>query len=276
LATAAQSRTSAFANDVQLTSHGRILEDSSCLCADEPDNEEVTTVRMLMFHTHAKRFAPKLAPYFEKTGINVELIESTDYGQFVEEMLLNTESGVYEGYYFLPDITAELDMKNGMADLTELVANNDDLEWTDILPFNRKIQATYNGAVKSIPCDGDLFSLFYRKDLFEKYNRTVPRTWDEYAETAAFFHGMQVPGLNGSNTTVTLSGSCIERGKQCNWAYYFNVLVHASVVQAQRTVSGHYFDTDTFEPLFGEGLAETLRILEELAKYGAPEGAARK
>ena len=35
-----------------------------------------------------------------------------------------------------------------------------------------------------IPLDGDVLSFYYRKDLFEKYDKQPPKTWEEYTELA--------------------------------------------------------------------------------------------
>lgn len=132
------------------------------------------------------------------------------------------------------------------------------------------MQSVYNGKVRLLPCDGDVHSLFYRKDLFEEFSINVPRTWDEYTEVAKFFHGREVP-VPGTNETVTLTGSCVERKLSCHEGGYFNMLVHSTSTQALGTETGALLNPDDFEPLMGEAMAETLRHLENQAKYGNPE-----
>ena len=138
--------------------------------------------------------------------------------------------------------------------------------------FNRELQAVYDDKVRSIPCDGDVLSLFYRLDLFEEHGIQPPRTWDEYTEVAKYFHGMKVPAQDGSNRTKTLVGSCIDRGSKCVMTRYWDQLVHSSIAQSQGTSSGMLFDTKTFEPNLGEALAETLRHIENQIKYGSENG----
>jgi multiple sugar transport system substrate-binding protein len=41
------------------------------------------------------------------------------------------------------------------------------------------------GGIYAIPDDGGPVGLMYRKDIFDKYNLTPPKTWDEYAADAA-------------------------------------------------------------------------------------------
>lgn len=42
----------------------------------------------------------------------------------------------------------------------------------------------FEGKVYGVPQDVAPLMLFYRTDLFQQYGLTVPKTWDEYAETA--------------------------------------------------------------------------------------------
>ena len=256
----------------------RRLRDETCPCSDEQVQQEtVTTIRMIApggekqprMDRITNRFRDRAPAFKERTGVNVEVIGVGDRVDFNEEALIDATANIYDGYFFEQGMTGDMMELNGFADLTEFVSESQELAWTDIFPFNREHQALYDSKVLSIPCDGDIFSLFYRKDLFDQYNVSVPRTWDEYSEVAAFFDGMQVPNAYG-NGTQELSGSCIERGNLGMAGFVF--LVHASTVQTEGTASGIFFDQDTFEPLLGEAFAETLRHLENQVKYGAPDG----
>lgn len=197
---------------------GRVLEDGVCLC-DEP--EKVTTIRMLTpggkgtsFDFFTDRWRRRVDPYFEKTGIKVELINLGSLGALDAEMMEDAGKAVYDGYGYIPAEQGALAEAGGLADLTDFVAGNEDVAWTDVLPFARDTLAVYGGKVVTLPCDGDVHSLHYRKDLFEEHGLSPPRTWDEYTEIAKYFHGMEVDNGYG-NGTVTLSGSCVARGRNC-------------------------------------------------------------
>ena len=69
--------------------------------------------------------------------------------------------------------------QGGLADLTEFVRDDENIDWLDIFPFNRNVQSVFDHSVRLLPCDGDVHSMYYRKDLFEEYNIQIPRTWDE-------------------------------------------------------------------------------------------------
>jgi multiple sugar transport system substrate-binding protein len=49
-------------------------------------------------------------------------------------------------------------------------------------------QVTLGNAVYSIPEDSGPMALYYRQDIFQKYNIPVPTTWAQYADAAAKLH----------------------------------------------------------------------------------------
>jgi multiple sugar transport system substrate-binding protein len=49
-------------------------------------------------------------------------------------------------------------------------------------------EVTLNNGVYAIPQDGGPMALFYRADIFQKYNLPVPTTWAQYAADAAKLH----------------------------------------------------------------------------------------
>jgi multiple sugar transport system substrate-binding protein len=70
-----------------------------------------------------------------------------------------------------------------------------------------------NGKLIALPYFADAQFLYYRKDLLEKYQRPVPKTWDEMIETArVIMEGEKSPQLQGFST----AGSPIE-GTVCTY-----------------------------------------------------------
>jgi len=49
-------------------------------------------------------------------------------------------------------------------------------------------QVQLSGGVYAIPQDGGPMELYYRQDIFQKYNIPVPTTWAQYADDAAKLH----------------------------------------------------------------------------------------
>jgi multiple sugar transport system substrate-binding protein len=70
-----------------------------------------------------------------------------------------------------------------------------------------------NGELVALPAHADAMFLYYRKDLLEKYDREVPRTWSELQETAKIvLEGEGNPSLEG----VSFQGAAIE-GAVCTF-----------------------------------------------------------
>jgi multiple sugar transport system substrate-binding protein len=130
--------------------------------------------------------------------------------------------------------------------------------------------------IRLIPLDGDVLHMFYRRDLFERHNIKVPRTWDEYQQAAEYFHG-QPWGPNGT----ILTGSCVSRARtvnpftatatngQCN--AYWTSLVLSSMTQTKGSTDGYLLDPKTAQPILGQAMEETLRILSDQNSVGPVE-----
>lgn len=72
-------------------------------------------------------------------------------------------------------------LKPHLLDLTPYVPQEEiDQHFESIIENN-----TVDGKLLALPLYTDVGILYYRKDLLEKYGRSVPRTWDELTETAA-------------------------------------------------------------------------------------------
>ena len=199
-------------------------------------------------------------------------LECLGYDELHQEILSDAKlkTGYYDGYMFGPFLTGEMAKVEGLHDLTSYVQDGGefDLRWNDLFRFNRENAAVYDNKVVMIPLDGDVLSLYYRKDLFEKYDKTPPKTWQEYTELAKFFHGKVEPLPGTTNETVTLSGSCVGRKFRCQEEHWV-ILILSSMTQFAGTKTGFLFDTSNMEPLLGEAFVETIRFTEEQFAYGA-------
>ncbi|WP_314174241.1 ABC transporter substrate-binding protein [Streptomyces winkii] len=79
-------------------------------------------------------------------------------------------------YYALPEFM----LVNGLTDLSEHGADKlkgDYVDW-------QWKQGVFNGRVHAIPQASGPMAHFYRKDLFERWDIEVPRTWDEFRTAA--------------------------------------------------------------------------------------------
>lgn len=86
----------------------------------------------------------------------------------------------FDGYIITPLWIGEL--AEGLFETTEFMKEysvQDPTYWTDILLFYREVISSYDDGLYLFPFDGDCISMFYRRDLLDKYEKDVPKTWDE-------------------------------------------------------------------------------------------------
>lgn len=151
-------------------------------------------------------------PMWEQlTGIKsnvVELSNPDQYSKAVAEHIAG--SGAYDVLDISPAWTPSLADGGVIAPLDEYIAkymNMADLE--DYHPLYKALP-TYKGKIWGFFDDGDMFALYYRKDIFEdpkmketyqaKFARPLapPKTWEEYAETAQFITDQMAPNVYGA------------------------------------------------------------------------------
>jgi len=97
---------------------------------------------------------------------------------------LKAEKGVPDvvqiEFQYIPSFT-QID---ALADISQYGANdvkNDYVDWT-------WSQVSEGDKVYAIPQDSGPMALLYRKDIFDKYDLKVPKTWDEFASEADKLH----------------------------------------------------------------------------------------
>jgi multiple sugar transport system substrate-binding protein len=72
----------------------------------------------------------------------------------------------------------------GLVDISQYGANS---VKDQFVPWTWK-QVSLDNAVYAIPQDSGPMGMFYREDIFKKYNLSVPTTWAQYADVAARLH----------------------------------------------------------------------------------------
>lgn len=151
-------------------------------------------------------------PMWEQlTGIKsnvVELSHPDQYSKPVAEHI--AASGAYDILDIEPAWTPSLADGGVIAPLDDYIAkylNTADLE--DYHPLYKALP-TYKGKVWGFFDDGDIFALYYRKDIFEdpklkeayqaKFNKAleVPKTWEDYAQVAQFITDQMAPNVYGA------------------------------------------------------------------------------
>ena len=151
-------------------------------------------------------------PLWEQlTGIKstvVELPNPEMYSKPVAEHI--AASGAYDVLDLQPQWTPSLADGGVIAPLDDFIAkymNVADLE--DYHPLYKALP-TYKGKIWGFFDDGDMFALYYRKDIFEdaklkeayqaKFGKAleVPKTWEDYAQVAQFITDNMAPNVYGA------------------------------------------------------------------------------
>jgi multiple sugar transport system substrate-binding protein len=195
-----------------------------------------------------------------KIEVKIALTEKELHDEIIADA--RQHGGLFDGYLTSPIILGTAAMLNGFLDLTSY-KNSKEAEWMDILLEIRNFLTSFDNKVYLIPLDGDTLTLYYRKDILNVLNLTVPRTWNEYNAVAKAVHNITFDGK-------TISGSCISRmyGAQ---SHYFAHLILSTITQSNGTFTGSLFDSSNMAPLTtGEAVVEMLRLQEEQSKYGTP------
>lgn len=143
-----------------------------------------------------------MAPEFEKaTGIKLqwEMVGSSDI--VPKQMLAHTaKDAAYDVYMVRGVSLAEYDAKGVLADLAPYVRDSartpPDYDYQDLSKAFRDGLGEHASKILGIPVAGESFFVSYRKDLFDKYGKRPPDTFDELLELARFFQNKE-PGLYG-------------------------------------------------------------------------------
>ena len=116
-----------------------------------------------------------------KTGITVNFVDlpSSAYDDlfgFYREWL---EAGNTDVDVYFTDVIWAPQLANQFVDLTPYVQDVIDDHFPSIIESQ-----TVNGKLVALPAYTEIPALYYRKDLLEKYGKSIPKTWDELTVTA--------------------------------------------------------------------------------------------
>jgi multiple sugar transport system substrate-binding protein len=145
------------------------------------------------------------------TGIKsnvVELSHPDQYSKPVAEHI--AASGAYDILDIEPAWTPSLADGGVIAPLDDHIAKYMNMEdFNDYHPLYKALP-TYKGKTWGFFDDGDMFALYYRKDVFDdpklkdayqkKFNKAleVPKTWEDYAQVAQFITDSLAPNIYGA------------------------------------------------------------------------------
>ena len=148
----------------------------------------------------------------ELTGIKVKVIEvptSDMFTKILQEHRAGT--GAYDALNVIPSWMPDLVNAGALEELDAYVDKYGFREELDkIAPTYRDNQMKVGGKIYGFPDDGDLFILYYRKDLFEDpanqaefkakhgYDLGPPQTWEQYAQIGQFLTDKYAPKTYGA------------------------------------------------------------------------------
>lgn len=207
------------------------------------------------------------APEFkEATGatINVRTVPFADlYSSILTDVATGTNS--YDAFVFAPQWMGDYVVPGFIEDITDRVAADESLEWQDVGAFFRDFSATYEGAVYTIPLDGDFHMVYYRTDVLADAGLEPPVTWEDYLAVAEAVHGQDMNGDGEADY-----GSCISKVRN-GQAYWFIHTVAGAFLQTQGTTQGAFFD-DEMNPLINNaGFAKAMELYKATTAFGPPD-----
>ena len=108
--------------------------------------------------------------------------------------------------------------------------------------------------------------MFYRRDLFDLFDVTVPRTWDELQYAIEFFHG-----LEDDVTNMTYHGLCLNRRKGCGQSSDFDIHL-GTISQTLGTTQGSFIDPSTGKLIPKEAMMKAVETIDRTVPYSDPDG----
>lgn len=179
------------------------------------------------------------------------------------EDFLFASKQTYDIYMLFPAKIPQYVERDLLLPLDQYTQNTKDID--DILPVYRNLYMKFDGHDYGMVYDGDIHLLFYRKDLFEKYNSEYkqlynkdlepPATWEEYDQIAGF-----LTRDTNSDGKIDTYGTAIFGGDAKRYIWF-----------AERFISmgGSYFDEE-MNPLIQNNLGvKALQDLVNLTHSGA-------
>ncbi len=251
-----------------------ILAGTSVCFADAKD---FTGVRIKIGVQNARAIgspAEVHADTWEKNTGGVALVLKSEFGQlFVEYMAsLKAPDPVYDVLLF-PSAWAA-DFYPYLMELPSDLRENEAFD--DIHPIYRERLMTWDGKWIAVTVDGDLFSGYYRKDLFEDprnqadfrrrygYELFPPDTWRQYRDIAEFFTGRRL--RDGSRMYGT--AEAFARNGQQFWTLFSRASAYTN---HPNHPGAQFFDPDTMRAQVNNpGWLRAVQEYKEMLKFSPP------
>ena len=136
----------------------------------------------------------------ELTGIKVNIVEA-QHDEMFPKMLQEHRggTGAYDVLNVVPAWMGDMVRAGAVEPLDTYVDKYGyRAELDDIGDVYRENQMRIGDTIYGFPDDGDVFILYYRKDIFEELGLSVPTTWDEFYEVSKAITDAKAPDVYGS------------------------------------------------------------------------------
>ena len=211
----------------------------------------------------------------EKFGVTVEVVE-VPFGELYEKSKIEyvAQTGAFDFAIVFPKFVGEFAQAGFLLQLDDF-AKKLDPNMEDVTPGYRDFYCKFGGKLYAVPFDGDVLSLYYRKDLFENeaekaafkgkfgYELKAPETWDEYLDVAKFFYRKTGEKLAGETLVRPFYGTAFYGQKDQIFAWWGNRFA---------SMGGGWFDEATIKPMINSDAGvKALEHMIETAKYCPPD-----
>ncbi|WP_234978370.1 ABC transporter substrate-binding protein [Bacillus tuaregi] len=190
----------------------------------------------------------------EKFGVRLEYHYPDRLNDNLEDFLFASNQ-TYDIYMIFPAKIPEYVERDMLLPLDSYIEKTKDID--DVLPVYRNLYMKFDNHDYGMVYDGDTHLLFYRKDVFEKYNSEYkalygrnlepPSTWKEYDQIAQFLTRDQ-----DDDGEIDLYGTAIFGGDAKRYIWF---------AERFASMGGKYFDEE-MNPLIQEELG--IKALQDL------------
>jgi len=214
--------------------------------------QEVVTLTVIGDAGHNLKPFEWYAPIFkEEFGVELKVI-GVPFGELYEKEKIEfvAQTGAFDICIVYPKFIGDFAGAGYLLNLDEY-ASKLGPRMPDVVPGYRDFYCKFGGKLYALPYDGDVLSLYYRKDLFENaeekaafkkefgYELKAPATWDEYLDVAKFFNHKPGEKLAGKTLKTPFYGTAFYGQRDQIYAWWGNRFA---------SMGGIYFNEETMKP----------------------------
>ncbi|GFR48852.1 hypothetical protein Agub_g10806, partial [Astrephomene gubernaculifera] len=267
----------------------KIMARSYTSCVErkaQNDTENMQGVQIMVPATLFTAYYRLAESYEERYNVNVDVVP-VDVDQLMQEAVFefsNKLSNMHDAWVLYLDSYYQLERLSALLDLTNFTAQSDapgysgvPANWNDIPAAFKRTSYSYdmgssyiaNGTavpkLVSIPLDGSVPLMYYRRDSLAAVNASVPRTWSEVLHVAQL-----VNKTDFNNDGEVEFALCFKPDPDCTYASALGMVL-APYLQYKGTAQGVMLKPEDLTPLFDtDGARAAMRLFSQLLQYHMP------